>query len=106
MQNADRPKNEGAFALASLLNAPALPEVAAQMRRLFGPHHYASRQDVLVAADMDTVSEGGDFEAWVTYCKTKRAKKDGKSGGDTRKQEKRETSEEGCTRNGFNRRTG
>ena len=49
--------------LASLDNALAFPEVSAQRRRLFGPRGYASRQDVLVAADMDTASDEEDFEA-------------------------------------------
>ena len=43
------------------------------MRRLCGPCGYASRQDVLVAKDMDTVSEEEDFGAWMAYRKAKRA---------------------------------
>ena len=57
MQNAALPKNGKTFALASFRDALAFPEASAQMRRLFGPRGYASRRDVLVAADMDTVSE-------------------------------------------------
>ena len=92
--------------LASVGNMLAFPKVSAQMRRLFGPCGSASRHGVLVARDIDTVSEEGDFEAWAAYRKAKRAKKDGKGGGDTGKQEKRKPSEEGRARNGFNRRTG
>ena len=76
------------------------------MRRLFGPRGYTSRQDVPVAAEMDTASEEEDFEKRVAYRKAKRATKDGKGGGDTGKQEKRKFSKGGRTRNGFNRRTG
>ena len=49
--------------LASLGNILAFPQASAQMRRLFGPCGHASRQDVLVAQDMDTASEEEDFEA-------------------------------------------
>ena len=47
------------------------------MRHLFVPCGYASRQDVLVAQDIDTVSEEKDFGNWMAYRKAKRAKKEG-----------------------------
>ena len=65
MQNAALAENEKTLVLASLGKALAFPQASAQMRRLFGPCGYASRQDVIVAQDMDTASEGEDFEAWV-----------------------------------------
>ena len=64
-QNAALSKNGKTIALASLGNTLAFPQASAQMRRLFGPCGYASRQDVLAAQDMDTVSEEEDFEAWL-----------------------------------------
>ena len=63
--------------LASLGNTLASPQVSAQMRRLFAAYGCASRQDVLVAQDMDTAFEEEDFEVWVASVKAKRAKKDG-----------------------------
>ena len=88
MQNAALTKNEKTVALASIREILAFPEVSAQMRRLSGPREYASRQVVLVAADMDAVHEEEDFEAWMAYRKATRAKKGGKSSGDNGKQEK------------------
>ena len=73
MQNAALPKYEKTMVLASLGNTLALPQASAQMRRLFGPRGYASRQYVLAAQDMDTVSEEEDYEAWLAYWKAKRA---------------------------------
>ena len=73
MQNAALPKNEKTLAQASFRNTLAFPEVPARMRRLFGPRGSAFRQDVRVAADMDTVSEEEDFEARIAYRKVKRA---------------------------------
>ena len=58
MQNAALSKNEQALASASLRDTLALPGEPAQMRRLFGPRGHASRQDVPVAADMDTEQKG------------------------------------------------
>ena len=52
MQIAALSKNEKTIALASLGNTLACPQASAQMRRLFGPRGYASRQDVLAAQDM------------------------------------------------------
>ena len=63
MQNAALTKNEKTMVLASLGNALASTQASAQMRRPFGPRGYASRQDVLVAQDMDTAPEEEDFEA-------------------------------------------
>ena len=61
MQNNALSKNERTWVLASLHNTLAFPDVSAQMRRLFGPRGYASRQDALVAAEMDMASEEADF---------------------------------------------
>ena len=72
-------KNGRTLAIASLRDTLAFPEVSAQMRRLFGPCGYSFPQKP--AADMDTVSEEEDFEAWAAHRKAKRAKKDGKSSG-------------------------
>ena len=77
MQNAALTENEKTMVLASLENALAFPQVSAQTRRLFGPYSYASRQDVLVAQDMDTASEDEDCEAWLAYGKAKRANSEG-----------------------------
>ena len=48
-----------------------------QMRRLFGPCGGAARQDVLVALDVDVISDGADdFAAWFAHRKAKsKAKK-------------------------------
>ena len=66
-------KHEKIMVLASLRNALAFPQVSAQMRRLFGPRGYTSRQDVLAAQGMDTASEEEDFECWLAFRKAKRA---------------------------------
>ena len=63
-----------------------------------GPYGCASRQDVLIAADADAVSEEKDFEAWMACREAKRAKKDVKGSGDSGKQEERKPSEGGRTR--------
>ena len=97
-QNVALPKNEKILVLASLRDALVFSEVPAQMHRLFGPRGRASRQDVLVAADIDAVSEEEEFEAWTAYRKAKRARKDGRGGGDTGKQVKRKSSVEGRTK--------
>ena len=73
------------------------------MRRLFGLCGYASRQDVLVAAVTDTVSEEEDFDAWMAYREAKRAKRDS---GDHESREKGKSSREGRTKNAITRRTG
>ncbi len=69
MKDAAVSKNEKTMVLASLGNTLASHQVSAQMRRLFGPCGYASRQDVLVAQDMDTVSDEEDFETWLAHRK-------------------------------------
>ena len=61
MRNAALTKNEKTLVLASLQDTLAFPEVSAQMRRVFGPRGYGSRQDVLESAEMGTVSEEEDF---------------------------------------------
>ena len=76
MQNAALTNNGQTLVLASLGSTLAFQSVPAQMRRFFGPSGYASRQDVLVAADMDTVSKEEGFGPWVANRKAKRAKKD------------------------------
>ena len=87
--------------VAGLGNTSAFPQVSAQMRRLFGSCGYASRQNVLIAQDMDTVSEEEDFGAWMAYCKAKRVKKDG---GGHRNREK--ATGGGRNKTAMNRRTG
>ena len=64
VQNTALTKNGKTSGLASSRNTLAFPEVSAQMRRLSGPRGYASRQDVLVAAERDAASEEENFEAW------------------------------------------
>ena len=76
------------------------------MRRLFGPCGYASRKNGLAEADMDTVSEGEDFEAWMAYRKAKRAKKDAQGSGVHGSGEKNKSAGGGRTKNAINRRTG
>ena len=105
MEGAALSKNEKTLALSNPRNTLASPGVWAQMRRLFGLRGYASRQDVRVSAEMDAMSEEEYFEAWAEYRKAKRTTKDGKRGGDNGRPEKRRPSEQGRTRNGFNRRT-
>ena len=85
MQNAALTKNEKTMVSARLGNTLAFPEVSPQLRRLFGPCGYASKQDLLVAQGINTVSEAEDFEAWVAYRKAKRAKKDGGDHGNREK---------------------
>ena len=98
MQNAALTQNGQTLVLASLGNALALQSVSAQMRRLSGPCGYASRQHVLVAAEMDTASEEEDCEAWMAYRNAKRAKKDG---GGLGSREKRKSSGEGRAKHAF-----
>ena len=64
MQGAAISRSEKMLALASVQGNLGFPDVTKQMRRLFGPHGGAARQDVLVVADMHASSEEGtDFEA-------------------------------------------
>ena len=60
MRNAALAKNGKTLVLASVGITSAAPQVSSQARRLVGPCGYASRQDVLVAQDMDTVAEERD----------------------------------------------
>ena len=97
MQDAALANDEQTSALANLGNTLAFPQAAAQMRRPFGPCGYQSRQDVLVAQDLDTASEEEDFEAWMAYGKAARAKTEGGDQGNRDKS--------GRTKNPINRRT-
>ena len=106
MQNAALAKNERTLVLASVRSTLAFPEVSAHVRRLFGSRGQATRQDALVAADIDAASEAEDFEAWAAYRRATRAKKNGNGNGDTRKKEKRKSFEGHRTPNAFNRKTG
>ena len=72
MHNGALSKNGKSPVLNSIRNALAFPEVACQMRRLFGPRGSATRQNVLVAADMGTVAEEEDFEACAACRKAKK----------------------------------
>ena len=101
MQNAALPKNEETLALASLGNTLAFLQASAQMRRLFGPSGYASRQDVLVAQDLDAASEEEDFEALMARRRAERAKKEGGGQGNHDK-----PVGGGRAKNPINRRTG
>ena len=106
VQNAALTKNEKTLALASSGNTLAFESVSAQMRRLFGPCDYASRQDVLAAADMDTVPEDEDFEARMAYRKAKRVKKDVQNNGGPGSSGEQNSSRGGRAKNGFNRPLG
>ena len=106
VENAAPSKNGETLVLASARNTLALPAPPAQMRRLFGSRGHASRQDALLAADMDAVTEEEDFEACVAYRKANRAKKNGKGSADNGKLGKRKVSAEGRATDGFNRETG
>ena len=72
VQNAPLSKNGESLALASIQNTVASPLVANRMRRLFGLFGNAARQDVLLAAYLDAVSEEGDFAPWAAYRKAKK----------------------------------
>ena len=101
LQNAALTMNEKTSVLASLGNTLAFQQVSPRKRRLFGACSCASRQDVLVAPDMDTASEEEDLEAWMAYRKAKRAKKEGGFQGTCDKSFGEER-----TNNPTNRRTG
>ena len=97
------------MALASMGNTLAFPQAWAQMRRLFGPRGYASRKDVLVAQDTDTVSGEEDFEEWLARRKDKRATR---GSGEPNERAKTEGGDFGSrdkggrTKNPIDRRTG
>ena len=65
MQNAALPKNGKTLVWASVRHSLAALGAFAQMRRLSGSCGRATRQDVLVFANMDTASEQDDFKAWT-----------------------------------------
>ena len=106
MHNAASPKYKQSLVLASIRNNLAFPEVSSQMRRLFGPRASAVRQDVLAAADLDTVSEEEDYAAWVAYRKARKDKKGGRGADDRSKTGRSKPKEEGRTTDGFKRKTG
>ena len=103
MQNAALTKNGETWVLASLGIALTPPKVSAQTRRFFGPCGYASRQVVLLAQDMDTVSEREDCGVWMAYREAKRDKRDGGGHGG---REKSKSSGRGRAKKAINRRTG
>ena len=74
MQNAGLSENKESLALASIRNTLAFPEASSRMRRLFGPRGNAGRHDVLLAADLDAVSEEADFASWVALRKPEKGK--------------------------------
>ena len=80
MRNAALSKNGRSLALVSTRNALAFPEVTIQMRRSHGPFGSAARQDVLLAADLDTVPEEQDFASWAVYREAKKEKKQVRGG--------------------------
>ena len=106
MQNAALAKSERSLVLASIQNTPPFPAAANQMRRLFGPRENAARQDVLLAADLETGPEKEDCAARAAYRKADKGKQKEKGGEDRGKTGKSENREEGRTSNCFNRRTG
>ena len=75
VQNASLSQNEKYLALANIQNTLASPAVANQMRRFFGPRGNAARQDVLFAADLETVSEKEDYAAWGAFRKAKKKRR-------------------------------
>ena len=87
VKNATMSRYEKSLALAGVQGNLGFPGEAKQIRRLVGPRCGASRQDALVAADIDAFSEEKtDFEAWAAYRKIK--KKSGRKRrehGDARK---------------------
>ena len=72
MRNAALSKNWRSLALASTRNTLAFPEASSQMRRLSGQRGYAARQGALLAADLDAVSDEGDYAAWAAYRKARK----------------------------------
>ena len=81
--------------------------VAKQKRCLLGPHGGVARQDVVVAADADSSSNGGrDDAAWVVYRKAKKqSDRKGKEEKGSRPG-KEKVKGDGRTPNEFNRRSG
>ena len=106
MQNAALAKSERSLMLASIQNTPPFPAATNQMCRLFGPRGNAARQDVLLAADMETAPEEEDCAARAAYGKADKEKRKEKGGKDRGKTGKSEDREEGRALNCFNRRTG
>ena len=81
ISNASLSKNGRQLVVASVGSSLLFENVSAQMRRLFGSIGSSQNMDVLVAQDLDHVSDEDDFEAWVAYRKAKRAKKNSSDGG-------------------------
>ena len=77
------------------------------MKRLFGPCVRATRQDVLVAGDVDASSTGDkDIETWVVYGKAKKQSDMKRKVGEGPKMNKDKEEGDGETLNGSNRFTG
>ena len=68
MQHAPLPENGKSLVLDIIQIMLAFSVAARQMRRLFGPCGNEARQDVLLAADVDTASEDESGDAvWGAY---------------------------------------
>ena len=80
MQNAALSKSEKSLTLASIQNTPPFPAAANQMRRLFAPRGDAARQDVLLAAELETAPEEEDCAARAVYRKSDKGKQKEKGG--------------------------
>ena len=76
------------------------------MRRLFCPCGNAARQDVLLAADVDTApEEESDYAAWAAYRKAKKKEK-GRSNEERGNKGSNKNEDDGRTLNGLNRKMG
>ena len=72
VQNASLVRSGESLALARMQSALTFPLAAKQMSRLFGPRGSAARQDVLLAADVDSVTEEeSDLAARAAYGQAK-----------------------------------
>ena len=80
--NAAFPKSKESLVLAGICTTLASPEVSSRMRRLFWPRGSPEKQDVLVAADLDTASEEAYFEAWTVYREPKKEEREERGGTD------------------------
>ena len=81
--NAASTTNAKSRELARIRTTLASPEAPSQVCRLSGQCGSTAKQDVLVAADMDTGAEEEDFVAWVAYQKAKKEERK-EQGGDDR----------------------
>ena len=71
------PRPEKSLVLAGVQGKAGIRAVARRMRRFFGPHGGAVRQDVLVATDVDFESNDDDYAAWAAYRQAGKRKEEG-----------------------------